>query len=137
MALRSWHRRVARVLAAALLFTQGAMVAHACKTAIAAEAPVALPTACAEHHVRAEAGALPDRSSPADVQVCKAHCDQAQTTVGAKFQIDTSAIAASIVPMPWFVLAPAASAPVIAVPRNTGPPLGTPPLYIAYAVLRR
>lgn len=144
MSIRPWHRRVARLLVAALLFTQGAVVAHACRAALdtaavtAAAAPAPEPP-CPYHHAEAAPADQADaQPAPAlDATLCKAHCDQTQTSVSAKLQIDTTAMAACIAPMQWPSLAPVASAVPLPAVRDPGPPPGSPPLYIAYAVLRR
>lgn len=150
MSIRPWHRRVARLLVAALLFMQGALAAHACQlaldaaalaptAAIAADAAASAPEPCCPHHSAETTAADPhDHPSPApDTSLCKAHCDQAQTSVSAQLQLDTSALAACIVALHGPHLAPAAALMPLPVVRDPGPPPGTPPLYITYAVLRR
>ena len=142
MSIRFWHRRVARLLIVALLFMQGALAAHACQMALdaaAAPAPVAVAEPCCPHHV---AEAVPadqhEHQTPApDSSLCKAHCDQTQTSASAQLQLDTSALAACIASMHSPKLTTAATALPLPVVRDPGPPPGTPPLYIAYAVLRR
>ena len=141
MSIRFWHRRVARLLIVALLFMQGALAAHACQMALdaAALAPVAVAEPCCPHHV---AEAVPadqhEHQTPApDSSLCKAHCDQTQTSASAQLQLDTSALAACIASMHSPKLTTAATALPLPVVRDPGPPPGTPPLYIAYAVLRR
>ena len=150
MSIRFWHRRVARLLIVALLFMQGALAAHACQMALdaAALAPVAV-AATATHAESAEpccphhgAEAVPadqhEHQTPApDSSLCKAHCDQTQTSASAQLQLDTSALAACIASMHSPKLTTAATALPLPVVRDPGPPPGTPPLYIAYAVLRR
>jgi len=151
MSIRPWHRRVARLLVAALLFMQGALAAHACQLALeaatltpiaAAEAtPVAdpAPEPCCPHHTADAAPAdQHDHQTPApNTSLCKAHCDQTQTSASAQLQLDLSAMAACIVAQHGPKLTPTASVTPVPVVRDPGPPPGTPPLYIAYAVLRR
>jgi hypothetical protein len=141
MAIRPWHRHVARLLVAALLFMQGALAAHACQMALdaAAAAPVAVAEPCCPHH---GAEAVPadqhEHQTPApDSSLCKAHCDQTQTSASAQLQLDTSALAACIASMHSPKLTTATTTLPLPVVRDPGPPPGTPPLYIAYAVLRR
>lgn len=152
MSIRPWHRRIARVLAAALLFTQCAMTAHACQMAFGAAADTVAVSAaitapapmiedgCEHMHDLSAAAATDDTptEAPAAPALCKAHCDQGQQSVGAKLQIDaTSMAAAGVAIVSWPILL--APAPVVAArfTRDAGPPPGAPPLYIAYAVLRR
>ncbi len=152
MSIQPWHKRIARVLAAALLFTQCAMTAHACQMAFAAAtdtaavpaavmAPAPMAEGSCEHMHDAPVLAPADidpPDAPAVSVLCKAHCDQGQQSVGAKLQIDASSMATACVAIvSWPILIAPAPVAVARFTRDAGPPPGTPPLYIAYAVLRR
>lgn len=120
-------------LAALMLAGQVAASAYACMLP-AAEAPLPQAGDCGEHAVAAAAAG--DLAQPL---LCKAHCEAGQTSLN-------SGGAAASVPPPalldarWLRVGELTVArrdmPAPAAVQWTGPPSGTPPLYLSLLVLR-
>ncbi len=133
-----WHRRQgrawARWLITALLLMQWVVAAHACGHALAA-ASAGMAGDCPHHgQVPAHERAL----------LCKLHCQaDAQSVERGGADVDRlvagalawqPSLAVAIWPAPVMAVAP----PDTVAPRHpTGPPAGTPPLYLSLLALRR
>jgi hypothetical protein len=128
---RQW---IASVLAAVLVCLQLATAAYACA------APKTVAAASAE----AAMAAMPDCEAMSGLdheqpQLCKAHCDRDKQSVN-------NAPAPDLVPAPladWllsrmvlWIPAPAAELLPAVIAARTGPPDGSPPVYLALQVLR-
>ncbi|MCM5680371.1 hypothetical protein M8A51_12605 [Schlegelella sp. S2-27] len=121
--------RLAGWLIATLLFMQFATLAYACPgSAVVPGMPAAMTMPdCAGM-------TAPDPEQP---QLCKAHCEAGTQTVNTAPGVDILSLAVlpwvldrgGLCELPCALSVRAASAP-------TGPPLGTPPVYLSFLVLR-
>lgn len=123
------RRRVAGWLIATLLFMQFATLAYACP------GPAAMPQMQVAMTMPDCAGmTVPDPEQP---QLCKAHCEAGTQTVNTAPGIDLPSVALQ----PWvldrgLLWQPPSASPMRAASAPTGPPRGTPPVYLSFLVLR-
>ncbi|MFZ5697598.1 MAG: hypothetical protein ACOY9J_02555 [Pseudomonadota bacterium] len=140
--IRKHRRRLSAGLVLAILLTQFATVAFACRIDLPASTPasVALPMdGCVAWAAEAQDNDTGTRANPA---LCHAHCDQgAQAASTTPLSVDpptATGFFAGTAP----VSAPSLPTPLISVQaRNTaladsGPAPGWPPAWLAYLVLR-
>lgn len=133
------RRRLSAGLVLAMLLTQFATVAFACRTD--SPAPIAMPKMAAMLSCQEmAAGADNPQNSSANPILCHAHCDQGAQATPTPVGIDPPATAG------FFAGTPTSAALLLLVPvsvqsRNTaladsGPAPGWPPAWLAYLVLR-
>lgn len=122
-------------LVAVVLFTQLAMAAYACPQL----APVPADAAATMAAMSGCDGSMPTRMDPEQPQLCKAHCEAGNTSVNSQAAAPdvppAMAVGAALV---GIVDAAAAAQLEASMPASVadGPPAGSPPLYIAFLVLR-
>ena len=133
--LRRHRGRLSDWLIAVLLFTQLATAAYACPQLAPAPADaVAAMAAMADCD-----GNMPASMDPDQPQLCKAHCEVGQTSVNSQAAAPDApaamAVGAALVGVVDVADAAqlAASMPVSVA---DGPPVGSPPLYLSFLVLR-
>lgn len=127
------------LLGAVLLFAQLASAAYACpqwapdRPASGAEMAAAMAPDCSEH---AAAGMDPDQP-----QLCKAHCESGQTSANSQSvvpDVQAPALGAALIRVvePIDATVPAAARDALAPGPPNGPPIGWPPVYLSFLVLR-
>ena len=136
MSLNKVHRRwIASFLAAVLVCLQLATSAYACVTPVNTS-----------HKVVVVMPDMPDCPGMTEIddqapQLCKAHCDRDKFSVNTAPAADlTPALAVDGLLSRLVVSLPDAAAEADALPAamaaHTGPPRGSPPVYLAFLVLR-
>jgi hypothetical protein len=138
---RTSRRWLTAWLTTALLFMQYAVAAYACPVSNAALHGSAQQVV-AMANMAGCAGMTGHELDPAQPQLCKAHCDQGSSsfnTGGAAASPDLPApLLVGLIDWhtPAAVQVCSSMRPAAGQPRTAGPPLGWPPLYLSFLVLR-
>lgn len=134
-ALRRHRGWLSGWLIALVLFTQLATAAYACPQLSPAPDDVAAAMAAMPDCE----GSMPTRMDPDQPQLCKAHCETGKTSVnsqvGAPDAPPAMAVGAALVSIVDVAEAAQLAATMPASVAD-GPPVGSPPLYLSFLVLR-
>jgi len=121
-------------LIAVLLFTQLATAAYACPQLAPAPADVAAAMAAMP-----DCDGMPASMDPEQPQLCKAHCEAGKTSVNSQVAAPDAppamAVGAALVGIVDVADAAQLAASMPASVAD-GPPVGSPPLYLSFLVLR-
>jgi hypothetical protein len=135
---RRWSSCLSGWLVAVLLFTQLATAAYACPQLTPASP--ASPEAVAAMAAMPDCdGSMPSRMDPDQPQLCKAHCDAGKTSVNSQVVAPDAPPAMAVGAALVGIVDGADAAQLAAsMPASVadGPPLGSPPLFLSFLVLR-
>ena len=129
---KAYLRCIVSLLATVMVYLQLATAAYACPASALAGSPTASMAGMAD----CERMSAMDTEQP---QLCKAHCDRDKQTVS---NVPASDLAPSVILDPlltrlalWLPPKAAEALPAV-ITAHTGPPDGTPPVYLALQVFR-